>query len=48
MKYNYEDQDLKKVIEKEKAHDKDIYSCVELNDGIIASGGDDYFIKLWK
>ena len=48
MKYKYEEQDLKKIIEKEKAHDKDIYSCVELNDGIIASGGYDCLIKLWK
>ena len=48
MKYKYEEQDLKKVVEKEKAHDGDIYSCVELNDGIIASGGDDCLIKLWE
>ena len=48
VKYNYEDQDLKKIIEKEKAHDSYIYSCVELNDGTIASGGNDNLIKLWK
>ena len=48
VKYKYEEQNLKKVIEKEKAHDIYINSCVELNDGIIASGGDDCLIKLWK
>ena len=47
VKYKYEEQDLKKVAEKEKAHDKNIYSCVELNDGTIASGGADCLIKLW-
>ena len=48
MKYQYEEQDLKKIIEKGKAHDIDIYSCVELNDGTIASGGHDALIKLWR
>jgi WD40 repeat protein len=50
VKYKYEEQNLKKMFEKEKAHDKDIYSCVELNDGTIASGGegDGYSIKLWQ
>ena len=48
MKYKYEEQDLKKVVEKEKAHDSYIYSCVELDDGIIASGGSDKLIKLWE
>ena len=47
VKYKYEEQDLKKVVEKEKAHDNYIYSCVELNDGTIASGGNDNLIKLW-
>ena len=31
--YKYEEQNLKKIFEKEKAHDNNIYSCVELNDG---------------
>ena len=48
VKYKYEEQDLKKVVEKEKAHDNNIYSCVELNDGKIASGGKDCLIKLWE
>ena len=46
--YKYENQNLEKVYEKEKAHDKVIYSCVELNDGTIVSGGCDYLIKLWR
>ena len=46
----YEEQNLKKIFEKEKAYDSYIYSCVELNDGTIASGGygDGYSIKLWQ
>ena len=48
VKYKYEEQDLKKVVEKGKAHNSTIYSCVELNNGIIASGGSDNLIKLWK
>ena len=48
VKYKYEECDLKKVAEKVKAHDKNILSCVELNDGIIASGGKDCLIKLWE
>ncbi len=48
IKYKYENQNLVKVYGKEKAHDSFIYSCVELNDGIIASGGCDNLIKLWR
>ncbi len=47
-KYKYENQDLNLVYESQKEHDKLIYSCIELNNGIIASGGDDNIIKLWK
>ena len=50
VKYKYEEQNLNKICEKEKAHDSWIFSCVELNDGTIASGGlgDEYSIKLWQ
>ena len=50
VKYKYEYPNLVKVFEKEKAHNNNIIACVELNDGIIASGGDgdNYSIKLWK
>ena len=50
IKYKYDNLNLIKVVEKIKAHNNNIYSCVELNDGIIASGGcgDNYSIKLWS
>ena len=50
VKYKYKEQNLKKIFKKEKAHDSSILSCVELNDGTIASGGegDGYSIKLWQ
>ena len=47
-KYNYENEDMKKIVEKEKIHEGIIYTCFELNDGIIASGGSDRLIKLWR
>ena len=48
-KYKYENEDFKKIVEKEKIHEGNINTCVELNDGTIASGGnDDYLIKLWS
>ena len=49
VKYKYENQNMNKIIEKEKIHEGDIYSCIELNDGTVASGGySDYLIKLWR
>ncbi len=51
VKYQYEkeNKNLKKIFEKEKAHNNYIYSCVQLNDGTIASGGyGEGSIKLWK
>ena len=39
---------MNKIIEKEKIHEGVIYSCIELNNGIVASGGNDKLIKLWK
>ena len=48
MKYKYENEDMKKIIEKEKVHEKDIYTCYELNDGTVGSGSDDKLIKLWR
>ena len=35
-------------MEKKSAHFNNILSCVELSNGIIASGGDDRLIKLWS
>ena len=48
VKYKYEEQNLKKVVEKVKAHDSPIHTCIELNDGTIASGGFESLIKLWN
>ena len=48
VKYKYENQNLIKIFEKEKAHKRYIWSCIELNDKILASGGEDNLIKLWK
>ena len=50
VKYKYDNLNLIKVAEKIKAHSNNIYSCVELNDGEIASGGggDNYSNKLWN
>ena len=50
VKYKYDNLNLVKVAEKIKAHSSYIYSCVELNNGEIASGGsgDNYSIKLWS
>ena len=48
VKYKYENQNLIKIIEKEKAHTSYIYTCIELNDEIIASGGSDKIIRLWR
>ena len=48
VKYKFQNENLIKFVENEKAHESYIYSCVELNNGIIASGGYDGLIKLWK
>ena len=48
VKYKYEEQNLKIIVENIKAHECYIWSCVELNDGTVASGGNDKLIKLWR
>ena len=48
VKYKYEQQNLIKIVEKEKVHNNYIYSYIELNNGTIASVGKDNLIKLWK
>ena len=47
VKYRYENENMNKIIEKEKIHEGIIYTCFELKDGIILSGGGDN-IKLWS
>ena len=40
---------MNKIVEKEKAHENAIYTCIEFNGGkIVASGGSDKLIKLWS
>jgi len=47
--YDFENKNLKKVIEKEKPHDNgSIYAAIELNRRTIASCSSDYSIKLWE
>ena len=46
--YNFEENYLYKIMEKKSAHFNNILSCVDLPNGIIASGGDDRLIKLWS
>jgi hypothetical protein len=48
VKYKYENDDMKKIVEKEKAHKYEIRTCFELDDGTIASGDNEYLIKLWR
>ena len=48
VKYKYENFNLVKIVENENAHSSNIYSCIELDNEIIASGSEDYSIKLWK
>ena len=39
---------MKKIIEREKVHESDILTCIELNDGTVVSGSCDNLIKLWR
>ena len=48
VKYKYENDDMKKIVEKEKAHENDIRTCFELDDGTVTSGDSDNLIKLWR
>ena len=48
VKYKYENQNFYKIFEKENASINRIMSCVELDDEIIAAGGYDISIKLWR
>ena len=46
--YKYKDENFEIIEINKKAHLKYIYSCIELDNGIIATGGNDNIIKLWK
>ena len=47
IKYKYENESLVKIVEREKAHNNNIYSCIELGDGTIVSAGIGGLIKIW-
>ena len=48
VKYKYENENLEKIIEKVNAHNNHkIYSCIEIDDGTIISGGTDNLI-IWS
>ena len=48
-KYKYENENMIKIVEKEKIHKERILSCFEFDNGkIVATGGDDTLIKLWS
>ena len=48
VKYKYENEEMKKIIEKEKIHESYISTCIELKDGTVVSGSADNLIKLWR
>jgi WD40 repeat protein len=47
IKYKYENLELKKEFEIVKSHPSKIYSCIELDNGIIAFGDLAHKIQLW-
>ena len=49
VKYRYDNENMVKIIEKEKIHGSDIYTCIEFDRGkIVATGSGDNLIKLWS
>ena len=47
MQLKIEGDNLILISKKEKAHDKDIYVLLNIENGIIASGSVDNSIKIW-
>ena len=48
-KYQFNDLYFIEITKKKRPHNNfSIYSFVELDNGIIASGGEDHLIKLWE
>ena len=47
IEYKYENNNLIKLFSKDNAHNGDIRSLIEMNDGIIISGSGDSKIKFW-
>ena len=49
VKYRYDNENMVKIIEKEKIHESYIYTCIEFDRGkIVATGSADNLIKLWS
>ena len=49
VKYRYDNENMVKIIEKEKIHENNIYTCIEFDRGkIVATGSADNLIKLWS
>ena len=48
VKYKYKNQNINKIVEKEKIHEGNIFTCYETNDGIVTCGIGDKSITLWS
>jgi len=48
VKYTFIGQKFRIIINKESAHESEIYSSVELKDGVVVSAGKDGLIKFWN
>ena len=48
IEYKFYNNNLIKINSKENAHEKDIYSLIEMKDGTIVSSSADVYIKFWK
>ena len=49
VKYRYDNENMVKIIEKEKIHESYIFTCIEFDRGkIVATGSADNLIKLWS
>ena len=49
VKYRYDNENMVKIIEKEKIHENNIFTCIEFDRGkIVATGSYDKLIKLWS
>jgi hypothetical protein len=48
VKYTFIGQKFRIIINKVSAHESEIYSSVELKDGVVVSAGKDGLIKFWN
>ena len=47
IQWKFENDDLKLISIKEKAHDRQINTITKLGNGFILSGSSDYSVKIW-